>query len=80
MRVDDDERWLFDDDDEGSPGERVIGVMRPASPESVEAVLSADENDDDGRSQFFWLRLSNGDLVLATFPQGETYMKTERDH
>jgi hypothetical protein len=52
----------------------------PASPESVGTVLDASVDDDDGRSQFMWVRLGNGDLILGVFPQGDTYFATEGDH
>ena len=54
--------------------------LRPASPESVETVLAASEDDEDGRSEWLWVRLPNGDLILGVYPQGETYFETERDH
>lgn len=53
--------------------------IHPASDESVHAVLNADPDDPDGRSQWLWVRLPNGDLVLGIFPQGETYMACEKD-
>jgi hypothetical protein len=53
------------------------GDIREADPKHVEMVLSADVNSDNGRSQFCWVRLPNGDLVLGVFPQGETYEKLE---
>jgi hypothetical protein len=55
-------------------------TIKPATAESVETVLAADENDEDGRSEWLWVRLPNGDLILGVYPQGETYMVTERDH
>lgn len=56
-----------------------IALIRPASLDSVSIVLAADENSDDGRSQWVWVRLSNGDLVLGLYPQGETYFSVEVD-
>lgn len=53
--------------------------IHPASQESVNLVLSQSEDDADGRSQFCWVRLPNGDLVLGVFPQGETYFAVEQD-
>jgi hypothetical protein len=47
--------------------------LQDAAPEAVTEVLAADPNDEDGRSQWVWMRFPNGDLVLATFPQGDTY-------
>jgi hypothetical protein len=54
--------------------------LKPASPESVETVLAAGEDDDDGRSEWLWVRLPNADLILGVYPQGDTYLATERDH
>jgi hypothetical protein len=31
-------------------------------------------SDNDGRSDFVWLRLPNGDLILGVWPQGDTYL------
>jgi hypothetical protein len=56
-----------------------ICLIHPASPTSVSLVLSKDENDDDGRSNWVWVRLSNGDLILGVFPQGDTYCEVEAD-
>lgn len=43
---------------------------------AVERVLKA--LPGDGRSNWYWLRLPNGDLVLCTFPQGDTYESVEQ--
>ncbi len=56
-----------------------LATVHPASARSVEQVLAADVNDDDGRSQFMWVRLPNGDLILGVYPQGETYFAIEED-
>lgn len=58
----------------------LVDEWRNASAESVATVLAADESADDGRSQWLWIRFANGDLVLACFPQGDTYSATEVDH
>lgn len=50
--------------------------LEDAMPTAVAEVLAADPDDEDGRSQWLWMRFPNGDLVLATFPQGETYFST----
>jgi hypothetical protein len=67
---------------EDSDGATHVNI-KPASPESVETVLAADEDDEDdedGRSEWLWVRLPNGDLILGVYPQGDTYLVTERDH
>lgn len=54
--------------------------LMPALPESVQTVLAASEDDEDGRSEWLWVRLPNGDLILGVYPQGDTYFATEHDH
>ena len=80
MRIDDDFRIIYNENEEGYPTKEVLGEIIAASPESVQEVLAASEDDPDGRSQMFWFRLQNGDLMLACFPQGDTYFATELDH
>lgn len=65
----------YDDDDP----KRIIALIHPASQESIDFVLNASEETGDGRSQFVWLRLPNGDLILGVFPQGDTYFSVEND-
>jgi hypothetical protein len=59
--------------------EPYIATVYPASQKSIEQVLTADVDDSDGRSQFVWVRLANGDLFLGVYPQGETYFAVEAD-
>lgn len=56
-----------------------LGTVHRASLQAVATVLQADENSEDGRSEWLWLRLANGDLVLCVFPQGDTYFSVEED-
>ncbi len=51
----------------------------PASPELVALVLNASEDSGDGRSEWRWFRLPNGDLILGVYPQGDTYFATESE-
>lgn len=51
----------------------------PASQTAVDLVIDQDPNDDDGRSEWLWIRLANGDLILGCYPQGETYFAVEID-
>lgn len=44
-----------------------------ADPSDVTFVLAGDPEAEDTRSQWQWFRLPNGDLILGTFPQGDTY-------
>lgn len=63
----------IDDDYEGS-----TGFWRQQAPrEAVDFVLAASIGEDDGRSEWFFIRLPSGDLVLATYPHGDTYSATE---
>lgn len=58
------------------------GAERPASPESVALVLAAPvdgDHDLDGRSDWVWLTLPNGDTILGVWPHGATYEATEAD-
>lgn len=59
--------------------ENVVTIY-PAGPEAVLTVLDAGTGSEDGRSQWLWVRLGNGDLILGVFPQGDTYFATEHDH
>ena len=51
----------------------------PASQALVDMVLSAPEGDPDGRSEWRWFRLANGDLILGVFPCGDTYFEVEHE-
>lgn len=58
------------------------GCQEQSAPqEAVDYVLKqrvGDDNYHDGRSHWVWIRLPDGDLVLATYPQGDTYFSTEQ--
>lgn len=58
----------------------VVSTMRAASDAAVETVLNADVNSSDGRSEWLWIRLPNGDLVLGVYPQGDTYFEFEGEY
>lgn len=68
-------------DDTGAATEWPIAWVHPASRDSVDYVLSqsSDDADDDGRSNWCWIRLQNGDLILGVYPQGDTYSAVELD-
>lgn len=53
-------------------GHHLASVL-PATKEQVDFVLSQSEDDEDGRSNWVWVRLANGDLILGVYPQGDTY-------
>ena len=65
----------YDDDEPTRP----LAFIHPASTEIVTKVLNANELSSDGRSQWMWLRLPNGDLILGVFPMGNTYEMCEQD-
>lgn len=56
-----------------------IATTSPASQEAVDLVLGSEVGTGDGRSEWVWLRLHNGDLMLGVFPQGDTYEKVADD-
>lgn len=60
-------------DDRQFPNGDTIAWAMDASQGAVDYVLTRQTDDPDGRSPWFWLRLANGDLVLGTFPRGDTY-------
>jgi len=47
--------------------------VQTAPPDAVNYVLG----NDVVRSQWVWIRLPDGDLVLAVYPQGDAYFSTE---
>jgi hypothetical protein len=55
-----------------------LATVHPASEQYATQVLEA-EIDNDGRSEWLWLRLTDGTLMLGVFPRGETYMAMEPD-
>lgn len=52
---------------------RLLGTTWPAKRSHVDAILSAPTDTEEGRSEFQWVRLVNGDLILGVFPQGAMY-------
>jgi hypothetical protein len=65
----------YDDNDETL----VLARVHPASKASVDLVLNSPLEGQDGRSDWCWIRLPNGDLFLGVFPQGDTYFAVEED-
>lgn len=64
---------------DGEDPSRIIASIHPASAASIALVAKASENSLDGRSQWVWVRLPNGDLILGVYPQGDTYLRCEED-
>lgn len=56
-----------------------LAWVHKASDDYVSYVLSQPVGTGDGRSDWVWLRLPNGDLILGVFPQGATYEYVEPD-
>ena len=52
-----------------------VAAVSPADTKDVEHVLSQPESGGNGRSNWVWMRLNNGDLILGVFPQGDTYIE-----
>ena len=50
------------------------GRVTPAEKEHVQFLLGKKKGEEDCRSDWVWIRLANGDLCLATFPYGDTYL------
>lgn len=58
--------------------EKQIAHSFPAN-EAVVTVLLEMVVGDDTRSDFRWLRLQNGDLILGVFPRGDGYFEVETE-
>ena len=54
-------------------------LIHPATKEAVKTIMEAPLETGDGRSEWMFLRLPNGDLFLGVFPQGDTYLAVEAD-
>ena len=64
-------------DDNGYDTKQLLCEATPAKQEDVDFVLRQNEDSDDGRSNWMWIRLQNGDLILGVYPQGGTYKALE---
>lgn len=58
---------------------RHIASSYPANEQTALLVLGREPGGGDNRSEFHWVRLANGDLILGVYPQGDTYFEIERD-
>lgn len=63
------------DPETGSDTDLPLAYIAPANPEAARKVLDAKEGDSHGRSEYVWVRLQNGDLILGVFPRGDTYLE-----
>lgn len=66
--------WIKTDADDVLPDGTELAYTTKADPADVAHVLAQPTTGHDGRSDWVWLRLRDGTLALATFPQGDTYM------
>lgn len=73
-------KWLPGEQQEAAADAEILAYIKPASLRAVDTVMNASEDDEDGRSNWVWVRLPNGDLILGVYPQGDTYFETEYDH
>lgn len=72
------ERIEQDDEDAFEANPRWLATKVKAKKKHVEMMLKA-EVDDNGRSEWQWFRLANGDLIFGCYPRGDTYFNTEDD-
>lgn len=57
-----------------------LGNQYPiATTTRVERLLASPVSADDGRSEWMWFRLANGDLIVGFYPRGDAYMDCEVD-
>jgi hypothetical protein len=74
----DKKRHLYVDKPDERPDPLYLATIIKANPNTAQMVINAAVNNN-GRSPWLWVRLANGDLLLATFPCGDTYIATEKD-
>jgi hypothetical protein len=56
----------------------LLATLWPASAGHAQRLIDMEPDDSDNtRSGWEWVRFANGDLMLGTFPQGDTYMELE---
>lgn len=71
MKIGESPIQVFDEDEDTYV---TIGHRTPAVDKHISMVLGADYAHDNGRSEWCWFRLNNGDLILGVYPQGDTYL------
>ena len=58
----------------------LLAIEAAADPAIVQMIIDAPVSEGpDGRSDWMWFRLANGDLILGCWPRGDTYEATEAD-
>lgn len=68
----------FSEDADGRITPHVCATVMRADPDVARKVMDSPVGID-GRSEFVWVRLASGDLMLGVFPRGDTYFDTEAD-
>ena len=58
---------------EGLPADFELARMVEARPEDIQYLLDTAVDSENGRSRWYWVRLPDGTLMLATMPQGDSY-------
>jgi hypothetical protein len=56
-----------------------LAYVYPASEQAVARVLNASPESSNGRSEWVFMRLADGTLILGVFPQGDTYTELEKE-
>lgn len=64
---------LIDDSNERGTEYTIATVTPVKQGTMIDQIIKSPITTGDGRSPWCWVRLSNGDLILGLFPQGETY-------
>lgn len=67
-------KTIFLEDESGANTTIEIGYHTKAKQKDVNFVLAQPINLD-GRSEWRWIRLQNGTLILGCFPCGDTYIE-----
>ena len=60
---------IFNEDENGKQTVQVAWVTPAKEADAIELLQMP--RHDDGRSDFFWMRMQNGTLLLGVFPQGD---------
>ena len=47
-------------------------MIKPASKKYIKIMKKAEIGTDNGKSDWLWITLPNGDLIFGCFPQGDT--------
>lgn len=74
------EIFQTEDNETGETLDKPVLIATASKADETVANMVIDEPiGNDGRSEWQWFRLSNGDLILGVYPRGDTYFNTEAD-